>query len=271
MEPAAISEITYYQKQKQAINAYKLPQDIKPCMAILLRSKNIEGQGFRRSEYGLMIATELRDLRKDQEQIEAIITKWNFDYVDPPLQPKDIRGILKQCFKTKQSGKYAYKFNYCNGQKAAGLQEWGHCIGHDMCYYYRQKNSNFKYYDYIAAGWQHILTAREQLLLFAIQRLEKAKKAGGDRSLIVSYRELEHQTGTSKRYIKDDLMALEAYGIIKVEIGKPQRWAHTGTTIKRIIPPIIPKRFIGKPKDYKKHIKQALKDKKAKSKLRIQS
>lgn len=271
MEPA-LNETAYYQQQQQAINSYELPKDIKPCIAILLTSANIEGQGYRRTEYGLMIAAELRDLKQDREQIQEKISKWNYDYVNPPLKQKDTEGILKQCFKTKPNGKYVYNYNYCSGKYAEGLLSEGHCIGREYCYYYRQhKGKKIRSYDYIAKGWQHILTAREQILLFAIQRLEKMKQIGRDKNLITGYRELSHQTGTNKRYIKQDLIALEAYGLITLEIGKPQLWDHTGTRIKRVIPPKIPKRFIGDPKAFKAHVKQSIKALTVKKKLTIQA
>jgi hypothetical protein len=255
-----IDEIGFYQKQQQAINKYKLPRDIKPCIAVLLVSKIKEGYGHRRTEYGLIIATELRDLKLSETQIEKIIGKWNYEFVDPPVSQSQLRGILRQCFKKKHNGKYKYKYNPCNGKYADGLIQEGHCIGQEYCYYYRQHSSNKpRTFDYIATGWQHILTTREQVLLFAIRRLEQIKKVGPNKRLITDYRELSHQTGINKRYLKEVLLVLEAYGLIDVKIGKPQFWEHAGTEIKRIIPPKIPKRFIGKPKEFKRYVKQSIK------------
>jgi len=265
-----LDEVSYYQQHQEAINKYKLPKDIKPCIAILLTSKNMEGQGYRRTVYGLMIAAELRDLSLNKDQIEAKLKKWNYEFVDPSLQLKDIRGILRQCFKKEANGKYKFNFNFCNGKYSDGLIQEGHCIGQENCYYYKQhKSKKPRSFNYISTGWQHILTAREQVMLFAILRLEGIKKVWPNKTLITTYRELSYQTGTNRRYVKDDLIALEAYGIIEVELGKAQYWEHTGTKIKRIIPPRIPKRFIGKPKEFKRYVKQLIKDLKVKNNLTI--
>jgi hypothetical protein len=70
-------------------------------------------------------------------------------------------------------------------------------------------------------------------MLFAILRLERIKKVAPDQTLIADSRELSYQTGTNKRYIKQGLITLEAYGLLTVEIGKPQYWSIQKLKLKK--------------------------------------
>ena len=243
-----INEVEYYQNGNEAINTFKLPKDIKPCIASILKASIEEGDGlFRRSEYGLMIATELRDKGLEAAQIQSKLEKWNYSNVTPSMMSKDIRGIIKQSFKTNDSGKYYYNYT-CRGKHNEGLQLALHCIGRDTCFYFLTHNTKrqkgIDYNLYLSIGLQYILTLGMQVMLQALIRLEQIKQTIPGYTLITTYRELHYQTGISTGYIRKALEALEAYGLIKLEVGIPCLWKHTGTKITRLNLQNIPKKTL---------------------------
>ena len=238
LKKTAQKEVEFYQNGNEAINSFKLPLDIKPCIASILKANIEEGNGFfRRSEYGLMIATELRDKGLEGAQIQSKLEAWNYNNIIPPMASSDIRGIIKQCYKTKDSGKYYYNY-ICSGKHNEGLQIAGHCIGMDTCYYFlTHKNKGqkgLKYDLYLDIGFQYILTQIAQNMLQAIIRLEQKRQTVPGYTLITTYRELHYQTGYSKGHIREILEALEAYGLIELKVGAPYLWRHTGTKITRL-------------------------------------
>jgi len=257
-------ELKYYEAQQTAINNYNLPQqkNLKPCVALLL-DKPIQakqtGGTIGRSTAGLIIATGLRDTGLTEEHIKQRLEIWNRNNL-PPLKQSELRGILKQCFKTKPNGTYNYNYS-CNGKYYEALQFEEVCLGKETCYYFRD-NYNKKSYklqiDYIATGWQHVLTPREQILLFyVIPKLEKLKKVYPGYTLTTNYRELKKHTGINQSYFKEILQALMDYGLIVYIPGTQRLWEHKGTEIRRIIPPPkIPREFINKPKEFKQTIKK---------------
>jgi len=78
------------------------------------------------------------------------------------MASKDIRGIIKQCFKTKDGGKYYYNYT-CSGKHNEGLKLAGHCIGRKSCFYcmtHKTKgNQSLIYSLYLQIGFQYFLTA----------------------------------------------------------------------------------------------------------------
>ncbi len=247
-------EVKQYETARKLSEKYKA--DIKPCIASLLDAVIMEGQSsFRRTEYGLLIGTELRDKGIPEEKIEDVLTKWNYKNVRPPETAGRIKSLLRQVFKYKANGEYKYKPT-CNGKYTEGLIADGHCLGLEVCFHYLTKSNkrirSHDYNQYIIAGYQYILTSSEQVLLQALLRLQRLKKHN---VIFTSYRELNYQTGIHLSKFHDLLKTLEAYKIISLSIGQPLLWKHSGTEITILSIPKIPKQYIAKPKEYKHYMK----------------
>jgi hypothetical protein len=240
-----------------AINIYSLPQNIKPCISYLLGkpiTAKENGGILGRQTAGLLIAIDLRKNGYTEEQIHKRLNIWNRNNL-PPLKPSEIKGILTSCFKQKANGVYKYNPG-CNGRYTELLQLEGACLGTETCIYYLTnyvKKGIKRKVNYMAIGWQYVLTPREQILLFyVIPELEKLKRVYTGHKLITNYRELHKYTGIDQKYFKDILGALKQYGLIEYTPGTQRLWEHKGTEIKRIIPPPkIPAEYINKPKEYK--------------------
>jgi len=261
-------ELEFLQATQTAINKYSLPENIRPCAALMIDKpmQSIKSGGsLGRQTAGMIIATNLRSLGQTEEQIRKRLEIWNRNNL-PPLPRNEFKGILTQTFKQKETGKeqpeIVYCYNYgCNGKYYDLLQFEDVCIGKEYCYYYQQryvKKGIKPKVNYIATSWQYVLTSREQLVLFyVIPELEKLKKVWPGYTLFATYRELHKYTGIQQRFFKDILTALKQYGLIEYTPGTQYLWEHNSTEIRRVIPPPkIPKEYINKPKDYKKHIKK---------------
>ena len=256
-------EIKYFQTEQNAKNKYYLPQNIKPCVCLLL-SKPIEaianGGTLGRQTAGMIIATDLRDNSETEEQIKKRLDTWNRQNL-PPLPQKEIKGILKQCFVTGFKGNYKYKYS-CRGKYTELLQFEEACIGKELCNYFRDNYANKGYktppINYKATSWQYVLTPREQLLLFyVIPQLERLKKVYPGYPLRTNYRELNEHTGIDQSDFKGILQALMDYKLIVYTPGTPRFWEHKGTEIRRIIPPPkIPGEYLNKLKEFKQTIKK---------------
>jgi len=256
------NELAYLQAIQTAINKYSLPEAIRPCVASMIDKpmQSIKSGGsLGRQTAGMMIATNLRALGQTAEQIAKRLSIWNRSNL-PPLPRNEFKNILTQAFKQKSNGQYSYNYG-CNGKYYELLQFEDVCIGKEYCYYYQQrylKKGIKPKVNYIATSWQHVLTSREQLVLFyVIPELEKLKKVWPGYTLFTTYRELNKYTGIQERYFKDILEALKQYGLIDYTPGTQYFWEHQATEIKRIIPPPkIPKEYINKPKEYKRKTKK---------------
>lgn len=252
------TELKHLEGIRTATDKYSLDTNIKPCIVLLLNTPitSIQNGGsLGRSTAGIMIATELRNNSQTETQIQKRLEIWNRGNL-PPLKQSELRGILKQCFKTKLNDT-GYRYNYnCDGKYTELLQFEEACLGKEYCYYY-QKNYTRKGHrtkiNYITTSWQYVLTPREQIILFyVLPELEKLKKYYPGTPIYTTFRELHKHTGINQSYFKDILEALKQYGLIEYTPGTQRIWEHKATEIKRILPPPkIPKEYINKPKEYK--------------------
>ncbi len=155
--------------------------------------------------------------------------------------------------KKKLNDQYLYSPG-CNNEQ---LKEY--CIGKESCYYYQKnfKGKGSREPSWVSLGWQHVLTAREQLLLcYVLPRIEGIRKQKKGTNLTIAVRELNQWTGIDQSDFKDICSRLEYYGLIEYTLGSSRVWEHKASEIRRIIPPPeIPNeyRIEEKNKGYKKY------------------
>ncbi len=230
-------QVRLWEKANIGMNLYNLPKEIRPCISQLLVTSLEEGNG--RSKSGLYIAVELRKYDITEEKIEKVLNHWNLSNM-PPLNDKEIRGILKQSDKKDLKGSFKYSPG-CNKD----LQDF--CVGKDSCNYYIKnfKGKSSIEPNYLGMGWQHVLTSRErEVLFYVLPKIEKIRKLKKGSPIVITVRQLNYHTGIDQRYFNEILTNLKDYGLLDYKPGLPQVWKHKATEIRRIIPaPEIAKRY----------------------------
>ncbi len=230
------------ENSKKALQLYKLPKDIKPCISNLLLTEVSKGDFPDRKRVGLFIAVELRRIGFNDGQVEVRLVGWN-NANRPPLPQCDLRGILRQSDKKNDRGGYKYSPG-CN----TDMQEY--CVEKDLCFYYKnnfQKGKKTVEPDYIKLGWQDKLNIGQTLLLFhTIPALEKRREFKRGSRMYVSYRELSYLSGINIRYIGPYLRKLANHGLIEFVPGQPRIWEKKASEVKRVIPAPGDKRAIKK-------------------------
>ena len=230
------------EKVKESNNSNNLPDYLKPCVSLILKTPISKDFTYSRNDYCYLIFTEFRRIGVIKEKARLKIDKW--DYLNnPPLPESEIRSCLKSAYKDK-------KTHGCNNPM---LEEF--CLklgGIENCHYYKQLPKGYiKYseFDYTNYGWQKVLTPRERLVLFYIIPLIEKKRGFKPGSRIyITCRELEKISGINKRYFSHDkynkniLDKLKHSNLIEYIPGKRHIWNKTANRIKRTIPiPIPPK------------------------------
>lgn len=254
-------QVRRWENAKRGIETYELPKEIRPCISQLLVTRTEEGVGIGRSKTGLYIAVELRKYDVAENKIEKVLRHWNLNNNTPPLADKEIRGILKQSSKQNTKGDFKYSPG-CNKHLMS------FCIGKNDCNYYQK---NFKSRgsiepNYLAMGWQYVLTSRErEILFYVLPKIERNRKLTKGSPIVITVKQLSYYTGIHSNKFKEILTSLDNYSLIKYKPGSPQVWKHVATEIRRVIPPPeIPLRYRENEDwvEYKKDMKRRLKEKK---------
>jgi hypothetical protein len=257
-------QIRRWENAKRGVETYNLPKEIRPCISQLLVTKTEEGVGLGRSKTGLYIAVELRKYDIPEDKIEKVLKHWNRNNNIPPMADKEIRGILKQSSKKNTKGDFKYSPG-CNNSYLVCF-----CIGKNDCNYYQKnfKGRGSTEPNYLAMGWQYVLTSRErEILFYVLPKIERNRKLTKGSPIVITVKQLSYYTGIYSNKFKEILTCLDNYGLIKYKPGSSQLWKHQATEIRRIIPPPeIPMRYrenedwVG----YKKAMKRRKKEQKSK-------
>ena len=209
------------------------PNEIKPCVAMMMQIGFEKGGFPDRSRAANIIASELLRIGKDEDEIEFLITMWN-EKNNHPLSNSKLKSTLNTAIRKEETGGYRYS---CNSEYLKPF-----CI-EDFCSYRNAKTqgrskytNNRLYYTY---GWQFILSNVEKLIYFALIELERRKGVYAGGLIISNYRNIACITGTSLKYIGKGLRGLKEKGLIEYEAGVPRKWEGKASKIRRIIP--IPK------------------------------
>jgi hypothetical protein len=206
---------------------------MKPCIARLYANALSKGSYPNRNSGALIIATELRRLEKEKDDVLFLLKEWN-QKNEPPLKISQIEKAVKSAFHKKENGEYRYNYT-CNNPFLAI-----NCIG-EYCQIgksfekRRKYNNNRQFLDY---SWQNILSNKaKDIYYIAIPELERRLGVGAGGILFASHRRIAHFAGVSRKGLKKSLLKLKEVGLLaRCEIGTSRKWERKATIIQRKIP-----------------------------------
>lgn len=207
-----------------------LPQELKPCVALMLEEGPPGGE-LNPNTTCYIIATEFRRLGKPEEDALAELREWavRAGARGRALRPREVE-------KTVASAYAGTLMTYGCGTNAI-LYRSGHCVGHKACPYYsrignRQKPNE---QDFCRFGWPAIVGANAASIYHAVAYLEHERGAPGG-TTYVSYRDLRHRSGASLSWMKKGLQNLSDAGLITFSPGQQGAAHGKATEIKRVLP-----------------------------------
>ena len=213
--------------QEKVRRKYRLPTDIKPCIARML----LDSWDLRRGTSSFILATELHRIG----QSEADIRRW--------LESGGVSvSQARHEARNASTGRWTYG--------CPRLQEEGYCLYRDRsrCPWYqeiprknRHHESDFWRYD-----WPQKFSPGVTVVYLALAQIEQKRNYAAGSRVYVSHKELAGMAHVSRQYIPKALEKLEAAGLLRMKPGKP-RGERRGraTEIRRVIP--IPKQRLNQP------------------------
>ncbi len=234
MIPSADSDKTYdvLKSQTSISRELSIPQEIlKPCVSQIMAEGLSKGFFPDRNTGAVIIASELRRVGRNSQQVADILKHWNLRN-RPALSPSRIESAVKSAFKKE------YKYS-CNREELKAF-----CISKDFCSYakgYSKHRKKFTNETFLELGWQMILNPiAKDIYYIAIPRLERIHNVGIGGRIYANYTKIAYWSGVSKRSIKKGLLELAKTPLLaECKIGESRKWERKATVIRRRIP--IPK------------------------------
>ena len=209
-----------------------LPQELKPCVALMLEEGPPGGECDPNTTC-YIIATEFRRLGKPREEALEELREWAVRTRDRgrELGPREVE-------KTVVSAYGGDLRTYGCGPDRP-LYRSGYCMGHDACPYYkacggRDDHDELDFYRY---GWPEQIGVSAAAMYNAIRALEHER--GAPRGVTwANYQQLTWRSGCSKGNVRTVLERLAHHSLITVRFGSPRAPGKQGqaTRIERVLP-----------------------------------
>ncbi len=213
-----------------------LPQELKPCVAMMLDHGVTGASGIDPNTECLIVAVEFRRLEVPEDEALRRCVEW---------QAQKTRGRSMRRGEVSETVRTAYEKSYSYGCGTDGrLYKSNFCMGHDRCPYYVQirRGRGLKEHDYFDHGWPGQLSSGAHRVYRAVVDIEARRQCPGG-TTYASYRQIERYSGVGKSKIKSALDELQRVGLITYTPGKQGGRSKHATEIKRVIPiPEAPRR-----------------------------
>lgn len=200
---------------------------IKPCIATLIETPLEKGGFPNRNEAGLVIASELRRIGQDYDQVMFRLEKWNKQN-KPFLKNSDLRNIANSAFRKD------YKYGCLNPILSA------YCIGEDVCPFVigvRSKKPKYNDLVFLDRGWQCVLTTTQSAIYWiGLKYLEVTRHIGKGGRIFANHTQIAKASGVSLSSIRRNLKILQKVGLIEYKPGTPRKWEGCASEIRRIFP-----------------------------------
>lgn len=200
---------------------------IKPCIATLIESPLTKGGFPQRNEAGLVIASELKRIGQNYDQVLSRLQYWN-QHNNPPLRYSELQHITNCAFRKD------YKYSCLNPILSA------FCIGEDVCPFVNGVRSEKpKYNDlvFLDRGWQCFLTTTQSAIYWiGLKYLEVCRHIGKGGRIFANHTQIAKASGVSLSSIRRNLKILQKVGLIEYKPGTPRKWEGCASEIRRIFP-----------------------------------
>lgn len=208
-----------------------LPQELKPCVALMLQEGPPGGECDPNTTC-YIIATELRRLGKDEADARQELLEWAMA-IDRgrALRPREIEKTVASA--------YGGDLRTYGCSPTGKLYRSGYCMGQEACPYYKACGGRDEYdeLDFYRYGWPDEIGASAAAMYNAIRALEHER--GVPRGVTwANYQQLTWRSGCSKGNVKTVLQRLRDHGLITVQFGSPRAPGKQGqaTRIERVLP-----------------------------------
>lgn len=177
---------------------------VRPCWALINRDGVVSGRADTAFNYALM----LRHCAKNQEEVLAILYRWNAERLASPLPASEIRSSVRNAFKER----------YVQAPSCKHPVLQAACIGDD-CLTFKTgglwKSAAVTPTGVMASTLLPYIKATEWKGFCALIELSKRKGRGPDGRLHFTYREVERISGIHHQHQGRLWERLEALGLIE--------------------------------------------------------